>query len=248
MWIRGDFDPNARVRMFVLPHAGGGSADYRPLVDAFHDDVHVDIVVYPGREHRLREPPCEDLLSLVGDLSRATESRVEAGPYVVYGHSMGAWVAFEWVRAQRRRGLPLPAALILGARRAPQCPPRQPLLSELDDAPFIEGVQERYGAIPKVLRDNDELMRLFLPALRADFRLLDRHVHRDEPPIDVPLWVLHGQHDGVEHEEDTRAWRIHTTQAFSFQKVPGGHFFARESPDALADIIDHVIATTCPSR
>ena len=127
------------------------------------------------------------------------------------------------------------------------CSPRHALLSELDDGPFVEAVQKRYGAIPKVLLDNPAVLEVFLPTLRADFRLLDRYAYVDEPPLDVPIVALHGSQDHVEVAEDVQAWETHTSAEASFQCVDGGHFFARESPELLADVLDQAMTKYLPS-
>ena len=169
----------------------------------------------------------------------------EGPPVVVYGHSMGAWLSFELARALRLRGA-RPAHLVLGARRAPHRPPRQPPLSHLPDELFIERMSARYGAIPDAIRREPEIMKLFLPALRADFQMLDRYEYIEEPPLDLPVTALHGSGDLIEDEGDVRAWSQHTTGPFSARVLPGGHFFLRESVDEVTDLLNTILRPLLP--
>lgn len=235
-WIR-SLRPDARLRLICLPYAGGGTAEFRTWADGLPGAVDVCPVVLPGRETRLSERPYDDLHALVEAMLPALAPATRHVPWAVYGHSFGSWVAFEWLRALRRLGRPLPVALFVGARRAPHLPPRLPPLSGLPDAAFVQGVQERYGAIPPAIRDNPDILSVFLPTLRADFALLDRYRYQDEPPLPVPILALRGEDDPIEPRADVEAWSEHAGAGFEARALPGGHFFLRESRDLLTDLL-----------
>lgn len=216
-------NPPAR-RLVYLPCAGGGAVDalrWRPAPDG----LELLPARLPGREARLSERPYRALDTLVSDLADALPTD---RPYAIYGHSMGAWLAFELTRALRSRGRPLPEHLHLAARRAPDVPSSEPPLGRLPRAEFLAGMQARYGAIPRALLDAPAVLDAFLPALRADVALLDDHVHREQPPLDVPFTVWLGADDRTVERDGADAWRRHTTAGFTIRTVPGGHFFHRE--------------------
>jgi surfactin synthase thioesterase subunit len=131
----------------------------------------------------------------------------------------------------------MPAVFFVASRRAPHLPPRLPVLSGLPESAFVDAVQERYGAIPDAIRGNPEILRLFLPTMRADFLLLDRYRYADEPPLPVPIVAFRGQDDPVEPPSDLRAWSEHTSAGFELVTLPGGHFFLRESRAPLVAAI-----------
>jgi medium-chain acyl-[acyl-carrier-protein] hydrolase len=239
-WLR-TIRPEARARLFCLPHAGGGTADFRTWSEALPPTIDVCPISLPGREQRLSERAFDAMEPLVQALLDGVAPVLRLAPWAIYGHSMGAWIAFELVRAARRNRLPLPAVFLCASRRAPHLPARLPALSGLPESAFTDAVQERYGAIPDAIRLNPEILRLFLPTMRADFTLLDRYRYRDEPPLPVPIVAFRGQDDAVESERELRAWSEHTSVGFELVTIPGGHFFLRESKSTLLRHLDDVL-------
>ncbi len=226
----------ARPRLVCLPNAGGGTADFHRWIrhPSWSSDVQLLPARLPGRESRLAERPYRNLEPLVDDL--ADELPTDE-PYVIYGHSMGAWTAFELVHRLRDRSAPQPRALLVGARHAPHLPTSTPALGRLPQSEFLEGMQARYGAIPKVLLDDPELLRTFLPALRADVVALDDYRFVERPPLDLPLTVFHAPDDPTMSEAEAQAWSVHTSADFTRIPVSGGHFFLRDDA-AIAVILE----------
>ena len=209
------------LRLFCFPHAGGGAS-------AFHgwgDRLPPSIAVLPARP-----PRREHLLELVETLADALEPYTD-DPFAFFGHSMGAVVAFELARLLRRREQPLPQILVVSGARAPQyrrghVPPPEPPLSEfIDELRRLEGV-------PAQVLDDPALLRMVLPALRADTALYRNYVYREEPPLDCPICAYGGTEDPNIRREHLEAWAQQTTSTFHLRMFPGGHFFpqtARES-------------------
>lgn len=227
MFVRGH-RPDARARLFCFPYAGGGAAEFRALAPHLPAGVELCPVVFPGREHRLGERPFDDMVPLVAALLEALTPLLRTAPFAFYGHSLGSFVAFELTRALRRARRPLPARLYVGARHAPHLPDPRPPLSHLADAGLLDGVEQRYGPLPRIIRDDAQLLGLFTPILRADFGLLDRYRYVDDDALDLPIDALHGATDGVVTRTAMAAWATHTTGPFRLHTLPGGHFFHRD--------------------
>lgn len=219
-----DLAANPRLRLFALPHAGGGAAAYvrwRPALGAGIDIVPIHL---PGREERLGEPPLTDWPTLVGEIAGAVAPLLDR-PFALVGNSFGAWLAFELVRALRRRGERLPAVLIAAASAAPHRPTVGERLHRLPDDEFEMAVVSRFDGIPPAVRASRELMALMLPALRADITLLETYDYVDEPPLAVDIVALGGAEDRAVSAAALADWRRHTAQRFSSRQLPGGHFF-----------------------
>ena len=101
----------SRLRLFCFPHAGGGASVFRKWRGRVGDGADVAAVLYPGRENRRSEPFARSVQELVQSLLTSLRPALQ-GEFVFFGHSMGAVVAFELIRALRREESPLPKMLI----------------------------------------------------------------------------------------------------------------------------------------
>lgn len=212
--------------------AGSGSADYRGWTELLPSSIRVEPVVLPGRERLLSHAPHDRMPDLVAWLLE----RDLPDDYAIYGHSFGAWVGYELARAASARGRG-PRHLFVGARRAPHLPATLPPLAHLSDEAFVAGVQERYEAIPEQLLAQPRILAIFLPALRADFALMEGYLCEERAPIDVPITGFRGLADDTVQRSEVVAWQEHTSAPFQLRQVPGGHFFLREDPELVCDAI-----------
>jgi medium-chain acyl-[acyl-carrier-protein] hydrolase len=219
-------NPAARLRLFCLPHAGGGAVLYRAWPDAMPPEVEVCPVQLPGRGTRLRERPLESMGPLVQELARALRPLLDR-PFAVFGHSMGALVGFEWARELRRQGAPLPCHLFMAGRRAPQLADPEPRVHDAPESALVDHVR-RLGATPREVLEDPDLMRLLLPALRADLAVCETYAYEDEPPLSCPISALLGREDGHAPPADAEAWRAQTAGPFRMETFPGGHFFVQD--------------------
>ena len=156
--------------MVCFPHAGTGMAGFAPWRGRL-PDLDVILVQFPGRDGRRREPNCETAQEAATGVAAAL-AETDLGPLVLFGHSMGALVAFETARRLQAKGRP-PAALVISGRRGPTLPEPLPPIGHLPDSEFLDQVRQRYGGIPESIVREAELMALLLPTLRADIRLVE---------------------------------------------------------------------------
>lgn len=233
----------ARLRLFCLPYAGGGTTAYRPWIEHLPADIELCTVRLPGREMRLREKPYTNMDDLVVDLSESIEPLLDR-PYALFGHSMGAWVAFALAHQLRRRSSPQPIHLFVSGRRAPQLPEAEAPLHQLPDADFVAAMVRRYDAIPQVLLQDVALLRLFLPALRADMTMIETYRYAEEPPLRCPIAAFGGWEDRRATQAGLSAWRDHSTGAFALRMFPGGHFFIQSTRESLVEEVVRALAVS----
>jgi surfactin synthase thioesterase subunit len=213
--------------LFCFPHAGGGTTAFRRWAGALPAGVALWPARLPGRENRIFEPPFERMTPLVEAVGQAIEPYL-TGCFAFYGHSMGAAIAFEVARLLRRRSLPLPASLFVSGARAPQfrrnhTPPQQPSDAELvDELRKLEGVPEEALA-------DEEVMKVILPALRADSSLYRNYMYEEEPPLDCAIRAYGGEDDADITRAHLEAWSQQTRSSFALEMLPGGHFFVNSA-------------------
>ena len=245
-WIYRRPAPAARMRLFCLPYAGGGSSIYSHWQADFPEDIEVCAVELPGRRARLREPLIRRAAPLVEALSQGLAPYFDV-PFVFFGHSLGALLAFELAQHLRRAGRPGPRALFLSSTAAPHLPKSRRPLWNLSDAEFLTEIRA-YGGTPEELFSAPNLRALFLPVLRADFEVFDTYVYEDDGPLGCPLHVYGGRDDALATPGQLRAWGELAPGLESVELFPGGHFYLHEQRPALTAAIARELAGLVPGH
>ncbi len=230
--------PDATLKLICLPHAGGSPATFRLWADAMTETVELSIVCLPARDSRFREEPLRSVRDVVEPLALAILELADR-PYAIYGHSLGALLAFEAARELRRKGAREPEHLLVAASPAPQLPWPHPPLRHLAEDVFLDEIQRRYGKIPAAVLADRELLNLLLPGLRADIEIIETYWYGDEPPLACPITAYGGALDEMVPRASLDAWRVQTAGAFQLHTLSGGHFAlpplqSRLLPDLIA--------------
>ncbi|MCY0949826.1 thioesterase II family protein [Streptomyces sp. H27-S2] len=251
--------PGPAPRLVLLPHAGGNASYYFPFSQALSAYAEVLTVQYPGRQDRLAEPAPGSIGAMVDGVHQALRPWLD-GPLVLFGHSMGALVAFELARrleaeagagsragsgsqagSGSRTGAGSLRGLIVSGRRSPllrraedACPP--------DDDALLAQLGSLAGTDPRLLAD-DGFKELILPALRGDYRAVDEYRCAPGPALRVPVSVLCGEQDPRVSVPEAMAWRELAAGAFTFRGFPGGHFYLAERQDAVVRAVREDLAS-----
>ncbi|MFJ9697874.1 thioesterase II family protein [Kitasatospora sp. NPDC101183] len=212
------------VRLVCFPHAGGSAGTYRPWAEALAPGVEVLAVQYPGRQDRHREPGVGNLHELADLVTPVLRSAVAGSRFALFGHSLGAALAFEVAR--RLAGDERPELLVVSGRRAPS-QPRREAYHRLDDAGLAAHLEDLSGTDRRLLADPDAL-RLILPAIRSDLRAVETYRAAPGAAVDVPVLALTGDHDPWTTLLEAAAWSAHTTAGFDLRVFPGEHFYLAE--------------------
>lgn len=234
--------PEARLRLFAFPYAGVGASAYRAWFDALPPWIELVAVQPPGRETRLAEPAFADLNALVAAVAERVPPLLDR-PFALFGHSMGALVAFELARGLQAAGV-VPERLIVSARRAPDRPYDDPPLHVLPDDAFVAELQRRYGGIPEQVLRHDDLLALLLPGLRADVEALERHAHVPGAALACPISAFGGDADPRVGEDHLAGWARQTGAGCDLRLFPGGHFYFQSAQDAVIDAIESALDET----
>ncbi len=220
--------PDARIHVYCFPYAGSGATLYYPWMRNVPSWLQVLPIHLPGRENRHSETAFTNLDRLIADLALEL-TPVLRPPFVFFGHSLGALLAFELARVLTVR----PAHLIVSSSRAPHFPRRSLPLYQLPDAEFLAAMQQRYQALPAVVLADRELLTHFLSILRADFTLFDTYQHTPGEPLPAPISVFGGQQDREVQTDGLSGWSELTSSTFRLRLFPGDHFYLRTQQPAL---------------
>jgi medium-chain acyl-[acyl-carrier-protein] hydrolase len=228
-------NPHASLRLFCLPYAGGGASIFRSWPESLPLGVEVVPIELPGRETRLRERPFSRLSALVDELVEVLPPHLDR-PFALFGHSMGALIGFELARALRDRGRREPTCLFVSAAGAPHTANPHPLLHAMPDDELHRHLRRLNGTPPAVL-EHQELMKIFLPLLRADLEVCETYAYRPATPLAAPIFAFGGARDRLVSRERLEAWREETRSGFSHWTLPGDHFFLNSSRRLLLWIV-----------
>ncbi|WEO93653.1 alpha/beta fold hydrolase [Streptomyces sp. FXJ1.172] len=240
LWLR-RFEPadNAGSRLVCFPHAGGSAAFYLPMARALAPAVDVLAVQYPGRQDRRAEPCIDDIPSLADHVARALAGSLDR-PLALFGHSMGALIAFEVARRLQRDRPGQPAHLFVSGRRAPTRY-HEETYHLLDDDGIVAEIRSRGGTEARVLEDK-ELLEMVLPTIRGDYRAVGRYRYVAGDPLRCPVTAIVGDRDQQASVEEVMDWEKQAPEGgFEFKLFPGGHFFlVKEIAEVLAVVSDRI--------
>jgi medium-chain acyl-[acyl-carrier-protein] hydrolase len=225
----------ARLRLFCFPYGGGGATAFRTWQDSFPPAIEVRPVQIPGREERLNEPRFTRLQPLVEAIADALRGLLDK-PFALFGHSLGAMIAFQFARHLRKEGLPQPVHLFVSGRRAPQVGDSSRHIYDLPADEFIASLRRRNYVRGEIL-DRVRLLELLMPILRADYEIVQTYAYEVEEPFDFPVTAFGGKEDSAESVEKLEPWREQTREAFALHLLPGDHFFVHASQPSLLSII-----------
>lgn len=223
------------LRLFCLPYSGASAMLYARWKRHLPSWIEVCPVELPGRGRRFAENLQTDLCALASQLADEIAARLDQ-PYAIFGHSLGGLLAFELAHALRERGLPMPQALFASAASAPaRRDSHRELAEEQSDAQLIERMR-RLGGTPESVFADEEMLRLTLPVMRADFLLCGLYDYRRRPPLACPIHVFGGKADRLS-VESLSAWQDETSAGFSLEMLDGGHFFLNTGEARLLELL-----------
>ncbi|MFJ3880266.1 thioesterase II family protein [Streptomyces sp. NPDC090077] len=224
--------------LVCLPFAGGGAGFYRAWPKNRLAGTSILPLQLPGREERFGEQPHTDAQTAARDLFRSLEVRAE-GPVALFGHSLGAVLAFELARELEARGTVELCHLFVSGSPGPWTG-RSERATGLGDDEFVEQVA-RFAGYRHPALDDPTLREVLLPTLRADTEMHEDYKPSSADPLSVPITALRGAEDTLVSEGEAGQWAAATRGGFTYMELPGGHMYLAESAERLLDTMGGVL-------
>jgi len=228
-------NPSAKIRLFCFPYSGATASTFFPWAEILPPVIEVCPVQYPGHGNRMGESLNHRIEFLVEQAIQAFQDSFDK-PYITFGHSLGALFSFELLRAIRSRGYPQPKTMFVSGHGAPHQPDPNPPIHQLPNNEFIQTLKDLNGMTGEFF-ENQELMEMLIPVLRADFEICDFYQYHDDAPFNFPISAYGGLMDPYVHKSDLNAWQKHTTGEFTVRMFPGDHFYLNSSRLYLLQMI-----------
>ncbi|MET9497722.1 alpha/beta fold hydrolase [Streptomyces sp. NPDC006552] len=225
-----------RPTLLCVPFAGAGPSFFHPWQALAGDRWRVVPVELPGRERRIMETPYRNVVEAakneVDDIVAGLGAHART---VLFGHSLGAVLAYELAHLLSARGVHVERLVVSGSPGP--WTQRERRAAGLPDEEFLARVEEFAGFRHEAL-DHPEMRELILPALQADCEMHESYVPSTDAPVTVPVCSLRGESDGLVSAEEARQWHAATTGAFTYREFPGDHMYlvdhGREVLDTIA--------------
>lgn len=230
------------IDLFCLPFAGGNKYSFRPYEKFVPSPINLITLEYPGRGARMSEPLLSDAVQLVPDLCSQVMQRISGNPYAIYGHSLGALLAFLLTRQLLAGGCAAPLHLFVSGAGGPAGFLQEKQRHLLPRNLLLEEIKKMGGTQAAVL-DHEELLEIFEPVIRADLRICDTYAYEPAAPLNIPVTVITGTEEPIP-EERILLWGKETTGPVQFRKLPGDHFFIFDHPAALMSCISGQLSKT----
>lgn len=216
-----------KLNLFCLPYAGGGSAIFHDWKEYLKDVATVKPLLLPGRERRINEIPPDNTQDLALNIFQEMSLGLEE-PWAIFGHSMGASLAWEIaVIADKHNHIQNPKLLITSGRASPDLERLKKPIHSLPNGEFIEKLKE-LGGTPKAVLDNQEMMDLLLPILRGDFKRSETWEPTSHILQSTPILSFGGTKDDESTLNRITPWASYTKSWHKNCLIPGGHFYISE--------------------
>lgn len=229
-----------KIKLFCLPYAGGASNIYNEWNTKLSKKIELCPIDLAGRGTRFTDKPYADLDEAVDDIFQIIKDDISEYDYAIFGHSMGALLAYELIQKILSHGINGPVHVFFSGRKPVHIPKTENFYRDMNVLEFQEAVLS-LGVTPPEIFNNLELKGIFIPLLRSDFSIAETFVDRSNIiPLTCNISALIGEDEDITSKEADQ-WELHTTEKCSIYYIKGGHFFLLNQQQAVIDIINHTV-------
>ncbi len=210
--------------LFCLPYAGESEVIYYSWKKYLNHLVHLEPIELKGRGKRLNEDFYENIEEAIDDIFKNIKCKILYDEYAIYGHSMGSLLAYELYYRINKENLKLPKHIFFSGCKPPCITRKEKQVHLLPDDEFIKEIIDLGGTLMEIT-ENKELIQIFVPILRNDFKMLERYLYKEKgEKIQCDISILNGKKDDITLDE-ILAWKYHAGKGFKVYNFKGNHFF-----------------------
>ncbi|PYG85689.1 surfactin synthase thioesterase subunit [Ruminiclostridium sufflavum DSM 19573] len=230
-----------KIRLLCFPHAGGSAATYNRWKKYLDSSIEVVPVELAGRGSRMKDCFYDSMPEAIDDVCSIISPLIKNCDYAVYGHSMGTIIAFELCHRLMEEGRREPLHLFVSGRYPPNIKRDEKYLSRLPDREFLDEIFSLGGTSKEIFKSR-ELLDIFIPILRADYRMIEKYKYTSyNKKFNFGITAFNGRADAVVSYDEITEWRQHTAARHPVYEFDGDHFFINEKTEEITEIINSTL-------
>lgn len=228
-----------KIKLFCLPYAGGSSITYKKWSEFLPKSIVVFPIDLAGKGERAGEELYKNVDDAIADIYNIIINEISNDAYAIFGHSLGAILAYEVVQKIKISNKRTPIHTFFSSRRAPHLNPKtEKKYHQMSDELFCKEIQS-LGGTPIEFFQHPELIEYILPVLKNDFKLSETVVRNPLiTPLDCSITVFMGKDEPSLEAEDVHGWMLHTKDICNVHYLNGGHFFINNETQKILRIIN----------
>lgn len=211
---------NTDTKIIAFPFAGGNKYSYTSIKNRLEKNS-FEVFDYSRGDSYLGKGLNYNVKSVVKEAINFIESNTQDNKFIIYGHSLGALLAYLVCQKLQEKNMPMPCKLVVSGKEAPKII-RKNKIAHLPNDEFWTQIIS-LGGIPKELQTHDELIDYFLPNLRQDFKLVEEYKHKKKPKLNIPIDVFYGSDETT--KENIIGWIKESKAKVTITELSGNHFF-----------------------
>ena len=225
--------------LFAIPGAGAGPREFIDWQENLGSNIEFRKILYnkgltkPGQH-------CENMEQAAAMVAEEIlNTAAKEDDIYLFGHCMGASIAYEAASLLSREKNIRIKGLFIAAFISPDVPILDGI-SGFSDEEFAEEIHS-HGVFPEEFFINRSLLKLFLPSIRADYRLIEEYCDKDKYKLDCPIIGFYGEDDEMVKPCETKGWAEYTDNIYRSIYFPGDHYFYYDRQDEIARMIREFI-------
>jgi medium-chain acyl-[acyl-carrier-protein] hydrolase len=228
-----------KIKLFCFPYAGGSSVIFNIWKQYLDPKIELIAIELAGRGKRMKDDLYKDLPEMVEDVYKLVYKEIKGSAYAIFGHSMGGIISYQLGQKLRENNYPAPVHIFFSGLNAPHVKRPDKIIYHLLDEEEFKKALINLGGTPPEFFEHPELIEVFLPALKNDFKLAETFIYNGEiHPLDCNITVLLGKDEDFTSDQ-CDGWKKHTKKLCTIHYFDGGHFFLHNDTKQIVNIINN---------
>lgn len=230
-----------KIILFCFPYAGGSATIYIKWRTYLSSHIDLVPVEFAGRGRRINEPFYESMSDALDDLYDKVKPYLMEYKFAFFGHSMGGVFVYELCKKIKENEGKDPIHVFVSGRYPPHINKSEQMLHLLPDDKFKDAII-KIGGTPSSVFENPELSEIFIPILKADYRLIERYEYAESNfRFNCGLTVFNGRSDKIATSDEILEWQKYTTANLNIYDFEGAHFFIYNNTNRITEIINRIL-------